>query len=199
MTLDMGNTDKLAGIPQRGAAARHQGASRPRSTAPASISTSPAATHPSMRWPRSRASGGPRWRPSWSARGERAFADLADFARRINPRAVNKRVLESLAAAGAFDDIERDRARAVAAMDAVLATAQRTFEDRCARPERVVRRPGRTREARRCRTSRPGCRRNGCSANTTPSASSCRAIRSTITPGSSRTCGSRPGRNSRAR
>ncbi len=28
------------------------------------------------------------------ARGERPFADLADFARRINPRAVNKRVLE---------------------------------------------------------------------------------------------------------
>src|SRR5690349_22572618 len=33
-----------------------------------------------------------------AARGEHAFADLADFARRINPRAVNKRVLESLAA-----------------------------------------------------------------------------------------------------
>ena len=31
-----------------------------------------------------------------------------DFARRINPRAVNKRVLESLAASGAFDSIEPD-------------------------------------------------------------------------------------------
>ena len=38
-----------------------------------------------------------------AARGDKPFADLTDFARRINPRAVNKRVLESLAASGAFD------------------------------------------------------------------------------------------------
>jgi DNA polymerase-3 subunit alpha len=37
-------------------------------------------------------------------------------------------VLESLAAAGAFDDLERDRARAFAAVDAVLAAAQRAHE-----------------------------------------------------------------------
>ena len=37
------------------------------------------------------------------ARGDKPFADLADFAQRINPRALNKRVLESLAGAGAFD------------------------------------------------------------------------------------------------
>jgi DNA polymerase-3 subunit alpha len=57
---------------------------------------------------------------------DRPFADLGDFARRINARAVNKRVLESLAAAGAFDGLEPDRARATAAIDAVMATAQRT-------------------------------------------------------------------------
>ncbi|HEY4736632.1 MAG TPA: DNA polymerase III subunit alpha, partial [Xanthobacteraceae bacterium] len=64
-----------------------------------------------------------------AARGERAFADLSDFGRRVNPRAVNKRVLESLAAAGAFDCIEKNRARAFAAVDAILATAQRTQDD----------------------------------------------------------------------
>jgi DNA polymerase-3 subunit alpha len=63
-----------------------------------------------------------------AARGDHPFADLADFARRINPRAVNKRVLESLAAAGAFDCIERERARAAAAVDVVLAAAQRAHE-----------------------------------------------------------------------
>jgi DNA polymerase III subunit alpha len=64
-----------------------------------------------------------------AVRSERAFVDLSDFGRRINPRAVNKRVLESLAAAGAFDCIEGNRARAFAAVDAILATAQRTQDD----------------------------------------------------------------------
>jgi DNA polymerase III subunit alpha len=63
-----------------------------------------------------------------AARADHPFADLADFARRMNPRAVNKRVLESLAAAGAFDCIERERARAVAAIDVMLAAAQRAFD-----------------------------------------------------------------------
>ena len=54
-----------------------------------------------------------------AARGDKPFADLTDFARRINPRAVNKRVLESLAAAGAFDALEPNRARAHAAVDAM--------------------------------------------------------------------------------
>ena len=62
------------------------------------------------------------------ARGSKPFTDLADFARRINPRAVNKRVLESLAASGAFDQLEPNRARAFAAIDTLLATAQRSHE-----------------------------------------------------------------------
>ena len=64
-----------------------------------------------------------------AARSERAFADLGDFGRRVNPKSINKRVLESLAAAGAFDTIEPNRARAFAAVDALLATAQRTQDD----------------------------------------------------------------------
>ncbi|MCK9915251.1 DNA polymerase III subunit alpha [Microbacteriaceae bacterium K1510] len=62
------------------------------------------------------------------ARNQKPFADLTDFAERINPRAVNKRVLESLAAAGAFDDFERNRARVFAGMDIVLGRAQRAHE-----------------------------------------------------------------------
>ena len=64
-----------------------------------------------------------------AARGERRFADLGDFARRINPRAVNKRVLESLVAAGAFDAMEANRARVFAAVDTILATAQRAHDN----------------------------------------------------------------------
>jgi DNA polymerase-3 subunit alpha len=62
------------------------------------------------------------------ARGDRPFSDLSDFASRINPRAVNKRVLESLAAAGAFDALEGNRARVFAAVDAMLAAAQRKHD-----------------------------------------------------------------------
>jgi DNA polymerase-3 subunit alpha len=63
------------------------------------------------------------------ARGGRPFRDLADFAGRVNPRAINKRVLESLAAAGAFDALEGSRARVHAAVDTILATAQRRHEN----------------------------------------------------------------------
>src|SRR6266545_4750942 len=63
-----------------------------------------------------------------SARGDLPFTDLADFANRVNPRVVNKRVLESLAASGAFEAIESNRARAFAAVDSILAEAQRAFE-----------------------------------------------------------------------
>ena len=63
-----------------------------------------------------------------AARADKPFADLGDFAGRLNSRAVNKRVLESLTAAGAFDCIERERARAAAAIDVVLAAAQRAHD-----------------------------------------------------------------------
>ncbi len=63
------------------------------------------------------------------ARGGRRFADLSGFAASVNPRAVNKRVLESLAAAGAFDALEGNRARVFAAVDAMLASAQRAYDD----------------------------------------------------------------------
>jgi DNA polymerase-3 subunit alpha len=62
------------------------------------------------------------------ARATGPFKSLADLAERINPRLLNKRTLESLIAAGALDEIEPDRARATAALDSVMALAQRTTE-----------------------------------------------------------------------
>ncbi|MET0529623.1 MAG: DNA polymerase III subunit alpha, partial [Microvirga sp.] len=62
------------------------------------------------------------------ARGDAPFKDLADFARRINPRMINKRTIENLIAAGAFDEIEPDRAKACASIDAMMSLAQQAHE-----------------------------------------------------------------------
>ncbi|MGE0742266.1 MAG: DNA polymerase III subunit alpha [Hyphomonadaceae bacterium] len=62
------------------------------------------------------------------ARG--TFKALYDFSERLDPKSVNRRQLENLAKAGAFDGIEPDRARAMAACEVVAAYAQRVAEDR---------------------------------------------------------------------
>ena len=59
------------------------------------------------------------------ARKEGLFTSLADFAARVNPRAVNKRVIESLAAAGAFDGLDSNRARVFAGAEAIYARQRR--------------------------------------------------------------------------
>jgi DNA polymerase-3 subunit alpha len=56
------------------------------------------------------------------------FTSLADFANRVSPRAINKRIIESLAAAGAFDVLEPNRAAVFAGADAILAACQRSHE-----------------------------------------------------------------------
>ncbi len=58
------------------------------------------------------------------------FKSLFDFARRIDPKWVNKRALESLAAAGAFDSINPNRAQVMASADLMLANASGAQRDR---------------------------------------------------------------------
>ncbi|AMJ63508.1 DNA polymerase III subunit alpha [Bosea sp. PAMC 26642] len=60
------------------------------------------------------------------------FKDLADFARRIDAKLVNRRTIEALIAAGALDEIEPERARAVAAIDGMLALSNRTRDEAAA-------------------------------------------------------------------
>ncbi|CAA9340145.1 MAG: DNA polymerase III alpha subunit [uncultured Microvirga sp.] len=62
------------------------------------------------------------------ARSAGPFRDLGDLARRLNAKLVNKRTLESLIAVGALDEIDRDRARATAAVGAVMGLAQQASE-----------------------------------------------------------------------
>jgi len=58
------------------------------------------------------------------------FTDLDNLADRIEPRLLNRRQLESLAAAGAFDSLGLDRAVAHAAAEALLAVAASAAEQR---------------------------------------------------------------------
>ena len=57
------------------------------------------------------------------------FRDLFDFARRINPRMVNKRALENLARAGAFDALNLNRAQVLASVDMMLGTANAAIRE----------------------------------------------------------------------
>jgi DNA polymerase III subunit alpha len=58
------------------------------------------------------------------------FKSLDDFADRIEPRMLNRRQLESLAAAGAFDGIHADRAGVHAAAETILSVASSNAQAR---------------------------------------------------------------------
>ena len=64
------------------------------------------------------------------ARGRVPFVDLADFATRVDPRIINRRTLETLVNAGALDDLVPRREQALAAIDAIIGTAQRLSSDK---------------------------------------------------------------------
>jgi DNA polymerase-3 subunit alpha len=57
------------------------------------------------------------------AREQGAFKDLFDFCRRVDKRIVNRRTVEALIRAGAFDSLNDHRASLMASVDAALASA----------------------------------------------------------------------------
>ena len=58
-----------------------------------------------------------------NARASGVFKDLFDFCRRVDKRVVNRRTLETLIRAGAFDSVNDHRAALMASVDAALASA----------------------------------------------------------------------------
>jgi DNA polymerase-3 subunit alpha len=58
------------------------------------------------------------------------FVSLDDFASRIDPKLLNRRQIEALAVAGAFDCIEPDRPRAFAGAESLLACANSSAHER---------------------------------------------------------------------
>ncbi|MDF2382389.1 DNA polymerase III subunit alpha [Nostoc ellipsosporum NOK] len=59
-----------------------------------------------------------------------SFKSLDDFAKRVDPRLLNKRQVETLAGAGAFDALDDNRAGVFAAAETILAVAQRTWSNK---------------------------------------------------------------------
>ncbi|MGV3635892.1 MAG: DNA polymerase III subunit alpha, partial [Pseudorhodoplanes sp.] len=126
MTLDMGNTDKLAEF-------RNEAERLGIKLEPPSINRSGRAFEVEgntifYSLAALKGVGGQAVDSIVAARKDKPFRDLSDFASRINPKAINKRVLESLAAAGAFDQLEQNRARVHAAVETMLAVAQRSHD-----------------------------------------------------------------------
>ncbi|WP_343080996.1 DNA polymerase III subunit alpha [Ostreiculturibacter nitratireducens] len=62
------------------------------------------------------------------ARGAKPFVSLFDFARRVDLKRVGKRPLEMLARAGAFDVLDRNRARVFDSLDALVAYSAAVHE-----------------------------------------------------------------------
>ena len=61
---------------------------------------------------------------------EGAFRDLWEFSRRVDPKTVNKRMLEALVKAGAFDQLNGNRAQSFAAIETLLRHAGAAAEER---------------------------------------------------------------------
>ena len=130
--------------------------------------------------------------PSERKRGPSATSPISPA--RIDPRLVNKRALETLAAAGAFDELGIDRATALANVDRIIAAGNRSLRDEAGRPGRPLRRRRAHAAADRApRRQALGARPTGCRTSSRRWASSSPAIRSTTIRTCSKRSAPRPG------
>ncbi|MER2519986.1 MAG: DNA polymerase III subunit alpha [Bdellovibrionales bacterium] len=60
----------------------------------------------------------------------KSFRDLFDMAERIDPRVINKKQMENLAMAGAFDSLEKNRAQVVASLELLLKHSHQVSDER---------------------------------------------------------------------
>ena len=129
MTLDMGNTDKLNVLRPEAQPLGHS--HRAAVGQPLRGRFPAAATAPSaIRWRRSRTSARQAVEQSApSASSAARFKDVSDFARAHQSAPLNKRALETLAAAGAFDALGINRATALANVERIMAAGNRSLAD----------------------------------------------------------------------
>ncbi len=60
------------------------------------------------------------------------FRSLGDFAKRVDPRALNRRAMESLVKAGAFDAFNSNRAQVLDGIDSIIGISNRTASEEAA-------------------------------------------------------------------
>jgi DNA polymerase III subunit alpha len=60
------------------------------------------------------------------------FTSIADFAKRVDARSMNKRAMESLVKAGAFDGLHPNRAQLLDGVEMIIATANRSASEQAA-------------------------------------------------------------------
>ena len=65
-----------------------------------------------------------------ASRGEQPFADVTDFATRVDPRQINRMQIENLVRAGAFDRLDSNRARLFGGAETILRRAQADQEEK---------------------------------------------------------------------
>jgi len=134
MTLDLSNTDKLASHMQE--AARLGIPVLPpdinRSGADFRVETTPDGK-PAIRFALAAVKrvGEAAMKELVAARDARGpFASLADLAARVDPKLLNRMQIENLARAGAFDSLEKNRAKVMAGAETILRRAQACAEER---------------------------------------------------------------------
>ncbi|MFC7290483.1 DNA polymerase III subunit alpha [Hirschia litorea] len=64
------------------------------------------------------------------ARSEKAFEDIFDFAERVDPRQINRRVFQALSKCGGFDALESNRAKAFQSSEILAALSNTASKDR---------------------------------------------------------------------
>ncbi len=128
MTLDMGNTDKLYGFTRE---AKRLGIP----VLPPSVNMSAAEFMPEGTGIRYALAALKNMGQAAAGhiveeRGAKPFRDLADFMSRINPKTVNKRAIEALNAAGALEDLEKNRAKVARNAERLVEFGARIAQDR---------------------------------------------------------------------
>ena len=204
MTLDKGNTDKLAEF-------RDEAQRLGIRVAPPSVNrfggrfrrarwTPTASRRSATRFRAVKGVGEAQAEALVAARGERGPSRRSPiWRRRLDPRGVNKKALESLAGGRAPSTSSSPTAAvAFAAIEPMLAIANRAATEKARRPERAC---SATAEPATLRATRRAVAANGTAAgaSSTPSASSSPAIRSKPMTRRSSGCARRAGRISRAR